>query len=99
MYTFLTKQPTSKLQAHTAVMIAGDHHDPKTAGAQLAQKIIQQCDRLLTGKMLVIHVPGNENDIHGFALRRLNDLTQQVSLIFQHGKTSNDLSQMKIRQM
>ena len=81
------------------VVVAADHEDLRALGLQPAQKIVKKLHRLCGRHSFVVDVSGDQDGIRLFFVDHVQDLRQDVFLVFQHVEFVDPLSEVQVREM
>ena len=99
MYAALRHKPAAKRHALRRVVVSADEKDLEVPLGQAHQKVVQQRHSLSGGYGLVVDIPGNHHAIRLLPVNDLQNFSQNILLVLQHGKFVDPLAQMQVGEM
>ena len=93
------QQPVAEGQPLGAVVVAADEEGMELALCQAAEKVVKQRDSLGGGDAFVVHISGNQHGLRLLGIDNLQNLQQDVFLVFQHGDFVEPLAQVQVGQV
>ena len=89
-------QTTAKGQTLGTVVVAAAEKNLQIPLCQRKKKAVQQLHGFGGGDALVVYITGDQHRLGKFRVDRIQDLLQNVFLIFDHGNVIDTFAQMQI---
>lgn len=92
-------QPSAEGEPFGRIVVPADEKHLRSAQRKAVKKIVEQLHRLGGGNRLIVNIPGDQDAVRGFLVRKTENFCKNVRLILQHGKLVYPFSEMKVGQM
>ena len=90
-------QPRSEGDPLRRIVVAADDEHFQLSLRELHEKLVEQLHRLGGGDGFVVDIPREDDRVRRLAVDDIDNLLEDVLLIFDHGKLVDPFPQMKIR--